>query len=514
MTTKITPSVLADTAVTPSTYGTASQVSTVTVDAQGRVTGASNTSIAIGTSQITSGTLADARLPDQSGLTAAAYFGDATKTVAIVTDAKGRIKSASNVSIAISSGAVSGLAASATTDTSNATNISSGTLAAARLADSGVSATTYGSASNVSRVTVDAKGRITGASNVAIQIATSQITGYPSFAASATTDTTNASNITSGTLPAARIPNTTVTSGSYGSGSVVPAITVDSTGRITAVTATNIGIAAGAVSGLSSVATSGSYNDLSNKPGIPAAQVNSDWNAASGVAQILNKPSLATVATTGSYTDLSNKPTIPTTVGQLTAVPVDVQQFNSTGTWTKPTGGQTMARIMVWGAGGGGGIYSGGGGGNYNEQIIPLSWLSSTVTATVGAGGGGSASIAGNGGSSSFALATALNGKTSVTAGGGYGSGQFYGSAPPGISPQWLYYDSNGASYTYSGYSGGYGMAPNQGGPGGSTWGGNGGVDRNSGDPTGNAPGGGGGGANGTIPGGNGAPGRIIVMCW
>ena len=63
---------------------------------------------------------------------------------------------------------------------------------------------------------------------------------------------------------------------------------------------------------LATVATSGSYNDLSNKPSIPAAQVNSDWNAASGVSQILNKPSLATVATSGSYADLSNKPTIPT----------------------------------------------------------------------------------------------------------------------------------------------------------------------------------------------------------
>ena len=50
---------------------------------------------------------------------------------------------------------------------------------------------------------------------------------------------------------------------------------------------------------------------IKNKPTIPSAQVNSDWNAVSGVAQILNKPSLATVATTGSYNDLSNKPTIP-----------------------------------------------------------------------------------------------------------------------------------------------------------------------------------------------------------
>lgn len=57
---------------------------------------------------------------------------------------------------------------------------------------------------------------------------------------------------------------------------------------------------------------SGSYNDLSDKPTIPAAQVNSDWNASSGISQILNKPTLATVATSGSYNDLSNKPSIPT----------------------------------------------------------------------------------------------------------------------------------------------------------------------------------------------------------
>lgn len=40
--------------------------------------------------------------------------------------------------------------------------------------------------------------------------------------------------------------------------------------------------------------------------------VNADWNATEGDAQILNKPTLATVATSGSYNDLTGKPTIPT----------------------------------------------------------------------------------------------------------------------------------------------------------------------------------------------------------
>ena len=49
-------------------------------------------------------------------------------------------------------------------------------------------------------------------------------------------------------------------------------------------------------SSLSAVATSGDYDDLLNKPTIPAAQVNSDWDALSGVAQILNKPTIPTNA--------------------------------------------------------------------------------------------------------------------------------------------------------------------------------------------------------------------------
>lgn len=55
---------------------------------------------------------------------------------------------------------------------------------------------------------------------------------------------------------------------------------------------------------LATVATTGSYIDLTNKP----VQVNADWNSSAGVSQVLNKPSLATVATSGSYADLTNKP--------------------------------------------------------------------------------------------------------------------------------------------------------------------------------------------------------------
>ena len=59
----------------------------------------------------------------------------------------------------------------------------------------------------------------------------------------------------------------------------------------------------GAINSLPAVARSGSYNDLSNKPTIPAAQVNSDWNATSGKAQILNKPTLGAMAAKNNVTN-------------------------------------------------------------------------------------------------------------------------------------------------------------------------------------------------------------------
>ena len=82
---------------------------------------------------------------------------------------------------------------------------------------------------------------------------------------------------------------------------------------------------------LATVATSGSYSDLTNKPTIPDAQVNSDWNASSGVSEILHKPdlsvyaqsaNLAAVATSGSYNDLQDKPTIPSAYSAGTGIDI------------------------------------------------------------------------------------------------------------------------------------------------------------------------------------------------
>ena len=54
------------------------------------------------------------------------------------------------------------------------------------------------------------------------------------------------------------------------------------------------------VGNLAAVATSGSYNDLTNKPSLFSG----------AYADLTGKPSLAAVATSGSYNDLSDKPKV------------------------------------------------------------------------------------------------------------------------------------------------------------------------------------------------------------
>lgn len=89
---------------------------------------------------------------------------------------------------------------------------------------------------------------------------------------------------------------------------------------------------------------------------------------------------------------------------------VDIQTFTAVGanTWTKPTGGQTAARIFMTGGGGGGGSGEkgpagqsrvGGGGGSGAgciNIVVELSLLSTTETVTLGAGGAGGAAVTAN----------------------------------------------------------------------------------------------------------------------
>ena len=81
---------------------------------------------------------------------------------------------------------------------------------------------------------------------------------------------------------------------------------------------------------------SGSYTDLTNKPTIPAAQVNSDWNSSSGSSAILNKPvvpplSSVTTASAGSPSLVFNSAN-----GEFTYTPPDLSSYLTSYTETDP----------------------------------------------------------------------------------------------------------------------------------------------------------------------------------
>ena len=119
--------------------------------------------------------------------------------------------------------------------------------------------------------------------------------------------------------------------------------------------------------------------------------------------------------------------------------PSNFQEFDASGTWTKPTTlaltGEELVVIQAWGGGGSGGKTAGGvsgggaggGGGAFVERRVKLSKLGATEAVTVGAGGAAvtGASGAGNtGGTTSFgSLVFAYGGGGGAAPGGGAGGG-------------------------------------------------------------------------------------------
>lgn len=145
----------------------------------------------------------------------AGTYGGGTNAASIVFNAQGQATSASNV--AIPQGTVTSITAG--TGLSGGTITSSGTIA---LANTAVTAQTYGSANSVSQITVNAQGQITSATNVAIAIANSAVSGLGTMS----TQNANAVAITGGNVVAnVTVTNTTAASATFATSSLplVPA---------------------------------------------------------------------------------------------------------------------------------------------------------------------------------------------------------------------------------------------------------------------------------------------------
>jgi hypothetical protein len=206
---------------TAGTYANAAYVPVITTDAYGRVSAVTNTAISIDTSQLGSGTVADARLPTKG---TAGVYGNAAYHPVITTDAYGRVTAVTNTLVQIATTQItSGVlpfaqgGANAITYTTGTFLTSNGT-AFVSVANTGT-AGTYANAAYVPVITTDAYGRVSAVTNTAIAIDTGAIT--------------------SGTIADARLP-TKGTAGTYGNTTYVPVITTDAYGRVTAVTNTAI----------------------------------------------------------------------------------------------------------------------------------------------------------------------------------------------------------------------------------------------------------------------------------
>ena len=149
---------------------------------------------------------------------------------------------------------------------------------------------------NVPNVDATARANHTGTQTA------STISDFTAAVVAAAPPTTDASLLTNGTLSASRLPSTTVAAGSYGSASSVATFSVDAAGRLTAAGSTSIAIAAGAVSGLAAIATSGSASDLSAGT-VPFARLPVGTSSTSVAAGNDARLSDTRVPTDGSVTD-------------------------------------------------------------------------------------------------------------------------------------------------------------------------------------------------------------------
>ena len=308
---------LANTGVAAATYGSSTQIPVFAVDSKGRVTSVTNTSISFGAATVASAdkltngrtiaitgdlTYTSPSFDGTANVTAtgtlantgvaADTYGSTTTIPQIAVDAKGRITSASSVSVNFSSQTVAsadkltnGRTIAITGDltytspsfdgTANVTAV--GTLATLSPSPAG----TYGNTTTIPQITVDAKGRVTSVSGIGVNFSSQTVASADKLTNGRTiaitgdlTYTSPSFDGTANVTATSTLANSGVAADTYGSGTQVPVFAVDSKGRITSVTNTSItGINA------SSVAAAGSNTQIQfNDSNVFAGNANLTFN--------------------------------------------------------------------------------------------------------------------------------------------------------------------------------------------------------------------------------------------